>query len=235
MVLRGNYSLVLSGTSLVNVETVVLNSGSDARFYSAGTPFSYDITTADDTVAAGATMTFNGGQLAANEVLHFDGSAETNGNFRLFGGSAKDVIKGGAGNDLIYGGLGGDVLAGGAGADVFWLKSAAESSSTHYDTLMDFDFSVDRIDLPFTVSGAAEHGMVGTINLATFDADMARIVDQDLNPYGLIEVTTDPNSDIGSHVFLVVDADGDGAYQADHDYVIDVTHSVVPPDPTLFI
>jgi Ca2+-binding RTX toxin-like protein len=235
MVLRGNYSLTLSGTSIVNVETVVLNSGSDARFYAAGTPFSYDITTADDTVAAGQTMTFNGGQLAANELLHFDGSAETNGNFRLFGGSANDVIKGGAGNDLIYGGLGGDVLTGGAGADVFWLKSAAESSSTHYDSLIGFDYTVDRIDLPFTVSGAAEHGMVGTINLATFDADMARIVDQDLNPYGLIEVTTDANSDIGGHVFLVVDADGDGAYQADHDYVIDVTHSVVPPDPTFFI
>jgi VCBS repeat-containing protein len=235
MVLRGNYTLTLSGTSIVNVETVVLNSGSDARFYAAGTPFSYDVTTADDTVAAGQTMTFNGGQLSASETLHFDGSLETNGNFRLFGGSANDVIKGGAGSDLIYGGRGGDVLTGGAGADVFWLKSAAESSSTHYDTLMDFDYMVDRIDLPFTVSGIAQHNAVGTVNLATFDADIAGLVDQELNPYGLIEVTTDPNSDIGSHVFLVVDADGDGAYQADHDYVFDITHTVVPPATSYFI
>jgi Ca2+-binding RTX toxin-like protein len=235
MVLRGNYSLVLSGTSLVNVETVVLNSGSDARFYAAGTPFSYDIATADDTVAAGQTMTFNGGQLGASETLHFDGSAETNGNFRLFGGSASDVIKGGAGNDLIYGGLGGDVLSGGAGADVFWLKSAAESSSTHYDTLIGFDQSVDRIDLPTAVSSVAYNGMVGTINQATFDADIARIVDQDLNPYGAIMVTTDNQSDIGGHVFLIVDGDGDGAYQADHDYVFDVTHSLIDPTPAMFI
>src|SRR3954451_8647787 len=130
MVLRGNYSLTLSGTSIVNVETVVLNSGSDARFYSAGTSFSYDITTADDTVAAGQTMTFNGGQLSASETLHFDGSLETNGNFRLFGGSANDAIKSGAGNDLIYGGLGQDDLTGGAGTDTFRYQGAGESTAT---------------------------------------------------------------------------------------------------------
>jgi Ca2+-binding RTX toxin-like protein len=146
MVLRGNYSLVLSGTSLVNVETVVLNSGSDARFYAAGTPFSYDITTADDTVAAGQTMTFNGGQLSASETLHFDGSLETNGNFRLFGGSANDVIKGGAGNDLIYGGLGQDDLTGGSGADTFRYQGAGESTVGAPDRILDFA-SGDVIDL----------------------------------------------------------------------------------------
>jgi Ca2+-binding RTX toxin-like protein len=146
MVLRGNYSLTLSGTSIVNVETVVLNSGSDARFYAAGTPFSYDITTADDTVAAGQTMTFNGGALSAAETLHFDGSAETNGNFRLFGGSADDVIKGGAGNDLIYGGLGHDDLTGGAGADTFRYQGAGESTASASDHILDFA-SGDIIDL----------------------------------------------------------------------------------------
>jgi Ca2+-binding RTX toxin-like protein len=146
MVLRGNYTLTLSGTSIVNVETVVLNSGSDARFYAAGTPFSYDITTADDTVAAGATMTFNGGQLSASETLHFDGSLETNGNFRLFGGSASDVIKGGAGNDLLYGGLGQDDLTGGAGADTFRYQGAGESTTTATDRILDFATG-DIIDL----------------------------------------------------------------------------------------
>jgi len=146
MVLRGNYSLTLSGTSIVNVETVVLNSGSDARFYAAGTPFSYDITTADDTVAAGQTMTFNGGQLSASETLHFDGSLETNGNFRLFGGSANDVIKGGAGNDLLYGGLGHDDLTGGAGADTFRYQGTGESTTSATDRILDFA-SGDIIDL----------------------------------------------------------------------------------------
>jgi Ca2+-binding RTX toxin-like protein len=147
MVLRGNYSLVLSGTSVVNVETVVLMSGSDARFYAPGTPFSYDITTAEDTVAAGQTMTFNGARLNANETLHFDGSLETNGNFRLFGGSADDVIKGGAGDDLIYGGLGADQLTGGAGADVFRYQATAESTSTSLDLISDFTSGTDKLDL----------------------------------------------------------------------------------------
>jgi Ca2+-binding RTX toxin-like protein len=147
MVLRGNYSLTLSGSSLVNVETVVLMSGSDARFYSAGTPFSYDITTADDTVAAGETMTFNGGQLSASEMLHFDGSLETNGSFRLFGGSAADVIKGGAGNDLIYGGLGADQLTGGGGADTFRYQGAAESTAMALDVIQDFVSGSDKLDL----------------------------------------------------------------------------------------
>jgi Ca2+-binding RTX toxin-like protein len=147
MVLRGNYSLTLTGTSIVNVETVVLMSGSDARFYAPGTPFSYDIATAEDTVAAGQTMTFNGGQLSASETLHFDGSLETNGNFRLFGGNADDVIKGGAGNDLIYGGLGADQLTGGAGVDVFRYQSASESTSTALDLITDFTSGTDGIDL----------------------------------------------------------------------------------------
>jgi hypothetical protein len=135
----------LSGTSIVNVETVVLNSGSDARFYAAGTPFSYDITTADDTVAAGQTMTFNGGQLSA-ETLHFDGSLETNGNFRLFGGSADDVIKGGAGSDLIYGGLGAGPADRRRRADVFRYQGSGESTTTATDRILDFA-SGDVIDL----------------------------------------------------------------------------------------
>ncbi|MEA3048272.1 MAG: serralysin [Sphingomonadales bacterium] len=146
MVLRGNYSLTLSGSSIVNVETVVLLSGSDARFYAAGTPFSYDIATADDTVAAGQTMTFNGARLNANETMHFDGSLETNGNFRLFAGSADDVIRGGAGNDLIYGGLGADTLAGGGGNDVFRYQGATESTTNGRDGIQDFSLG-DLIDL----------------------------------------------------------------------------------------
>jgi VCBS repeat-containing protein len=146
LVLRGNYSLTLSGTSLVNVETVTLLSGSDARFYPSGTPFSYDIATAEDTVAAGQTMTFNGGRLAANETMHFDGSAEHDGAFRLFGGNADDVLRGGAGNDLLYGGLGNDTLAGGGGNDVFRYQSAAESTTNGRDGIQDFSLG-DLIDL----------------------------------------------------------------------------------------
>jgi hypothetical protein len=157
LVLRGNYTLTLTGSSIVNVETVVLNSGSDARFYAAGTPFSYDIATADDTVAAGQTMTINGAKLAANETMHFDGSLETNGNFRLFAGSADDVLHGGAGNDLIYGGLGADTLTGGGGNDVFRYQGATESTTNGRDGIQDFSLGdlidLSRVDADSTHSG----------------------------------------------------------------------------------
>jgi Ca2+-binding RTX toxin-like protein len=121
-------------------------SGSDARFVATTSNFNYDITTADNTVAAGATMTFNGGGLRDTESLTFDGSAETNGNFRIFGGAGIDDITGGAGNDLIYGGLGADTLRGGAGNDVFRYQSADESTSAGRDGIQDFTIG-DIIDL----------------------------------------------------------------------------------------
>ncbi len=146
MVLRGNYDLVLDGSSIQDVETVTLMSGADTRFFAAGTDFNYSITTADDTVANGATMTFNGGALRATETLTFDGHLETDGNFRLFGGAGDDVITGGAGNDLIFGGLGTDTLTGGAGADTFRYQSAAESTTNGRDGIQDFGAG-DTIDL----------------------------------------------------------------------------------------
>jgi Ca2+-binding RTX toxin-like protein len=146
LVLRGDYHIVMDGASMTNIETVTLMSGADARFAPAGTPFHYDISTADNTVAAGATMTFNGGDLAAGETLHFDGSAETNGAFRVFGGKADDVLVGGAGGDLLFGGLGADQLTGGGGNDMFRYQSASESTASALDHILDFA-SGDRIDM----------------------------------------------------------------------------------------
>ncbi|MEA3001759.1 MAG: large repetitive protein, partial [Sphingomonadales bacterium] len=80
----------------------------------------------------------------------------------------------------------------------------------------------------------AAHQAVGHVDLATFDADLARLVDADLNPFGAIELSAN-GGDIGTRFFLVVDADGDGAYQAGLDYVIELPNAVVPPTPDIFI
>jgi Ca2+-binding RTX toxin-like protein len=216
MVLRGNYSLVLSGTSIVNVETVVLNSGSDARFYAPGTPFSYDITTADDTVAGGQTMTFNGGALSASETLHFDGSLETNGNFRLFGGSANDVIKGGAGNDLIYGGLGQDDLTGGAGADTFRYQGAGESTTTATDRILDFA-SGDVIDLGRI--DAVPGGGDDAFNLVgAFDGHAGQLVlTQGANNVWTVSGDTDGNGQADFQILVTV---SDGHQLGSSDFVL---------------
>jgi Ca2+-binding RTX toxin-like protein len=150
MVLRGDYNLTLSADSLVNVETVVFLSGTDARFYASGTDFHYSIATADNTVGAGVTMTFNGGALRGTETLSFDGSAESDGHMRIFGGAANDHIIGGGQSDLIFGGDGADVLTGGGGNDEFRFQNVSESSVSAPDKITDFtagDFiNLGRID-----------------------------------------------------------------------------------------
>jgi Ca2+-binding RTX toxin-like protein len=196
----------LSGTSIVNVETVVLMSGSDARFYAVGTPFSYDVTTADDTVAAGQTMTFNGGALSASETLHFDGSLETNGNFRLFGGSANDVLKGGAGSDLIYGGLGQDDLTGGAGADAFRYQGAGESTAQASDHILDFA-SGDIIDLG-RIDAVAGGGDDAFHLVGAFDGQAGELVlSQGASNLWTVSGDTDGNGQADFQILVTV-ADG---------------------------
>src|SRR5206468_1330188 len=139
-------AVTFAANAFDSVETVTLMSASNTKFFGGGTRYSYDITTNDGNVAAGATMTFNAGGLVAGETLHFNGAAETNGNFRIFGGADIDVITGGHGNDLIYGGLGADTLTGGAGNDVFRYHSVAESTSAAHDGIQDLTTG-DKIDL----------------------------------------------------------------------------------------
>jgi Ca2+-binding RTX toxin-like protein len=220
LVLRGNYSLTLSGTSLVNVETVTLLSGSDARFYPSGTPFSYDIATAEDTVANGQTMIFNGGRLSATETLHFDGSAETNGNFRLFGGNADDVLTGGAGNDLLYGGLGHDVLNGGGGLDVYQYKALAESTGSTYDTIIGFRPGQNAIDLPgHSISQFDSQLLSGTLSTASFDSDLGAAIGSAILGAGKTVLFRPDAGDLAGALFLVADFNGVAGYQASQDYV----------------
>jgi hypothetical protein len=217
-VLRGDYDLILNAGSIVNVETVTLMSGADARFYPAGTDFTYSITADDNMVAAGATMTFNGGGLGAGEALTFDGSAETNGNFRIFGGADDDVITGGAGNDLIYGGLGADTLTGGAGNDVFRYQSADESTPAGRDGIQDFTtgdiIDLSRIDaifgtpendgFTFIGSGAFTHhaGELQAVNTAGNIWTVSGDIDGDGNADFQVIVVSADNHVIGAGDFV---------------------------------
>jgi Ca2+-binding RTX toxin-like protein len=192
LVLRGDYQIVMSGQSMTHIETVTLMSGADARFAPAGTPFHYGITTAEDTVAAGATMTFNGGGLGSAETLRFDGSAEQDGGaFRIFGGNGNDTITGGAGADLIFGGLGADVLKGGAGNDVFRYQAAGESTAAAMDQILDFA-SGDRIDLSraghFTFIDGAFGGHAGELRVENL-SDNVWSVQADLDGDGHADFT----------------------------------------------
>ena len=79
--------------------------------------FSYNITTHDATVAAGALLTVDGGALAAGSTFVFNGLAETNGRFWLNSGGGNDNLTGGTGDDELESGGGADSLSGAAGND----------------------------------------------------------------------------------------------------------------------
>lgn len=129
----GSHALVLSDTTLTNIEVLAVLPGK-------AMPYSYEITSDDATVSAGQTFTVFGGNLATSENFTFDGSAETNGAFLFFGGLGTDNFTGGAKNDGFFFGpdkfATADVIHGGDGLDQLGLdghSGALTLDATHTD------------------------------------------------------------------------------------------------------
>ena len=121
--IQGDYILTLGATTLTGVETLALLSHSNATFGggSAG-PFTYYIEMNDANVVAGQNFTVNANSLEAGEVFVFNGSAETDGTFRIYAGFGHVDLTGGAGSDGFFFGEGGrfdatDRVNGGSGRD----------------------------------------------------------------------------------------------------------------------
>ena len=153
--LRGDYDIDFNAPgfedAFTNIESITLSSGTDERHQRGGDgEFDYRLIWADSLLAAGATMTVNGAMLMrfpySEETMHFDGSRETDGHFRLFAGYGTDTLIGGAGNDLLYGGIGADLLVGNAGADIFRYDERGDSLPYGFDTIRGFEHGVDKID-----------------------------------------------------------------------------------------
>ncbi|HEY0445312.1 MAG TPA: right-handed parallel beta-helix repeat-containing protein [Allosphingosinicella sp.] len=231
IVMRGRYTVAFGPDAFTNVEAIVFNSATDTRYFAAGLNYGYTFASHDNNIAAGATMIFNGSTLLATETLVFDGSAETDGILRLFGGAANDALTGGRCADLLYGGLGADLLVGGGGGDTFLYQAAAESTGTSFDTIIDFDCTVDRIDLPGDrgIAGAAG----GTLSAASFDADLAAALNGVLGVDGAVLFVADAGDYLG-RTFAVVDANGQAGYQSGQDFVIEFVNSGTPIQPIDF-
>jgi hypothetical protein len=178
---------------------------------------SYSLTSSDQNVAAGKVLTLSGAALGPQHGFTFDGSAETDGSFVFEGGAGADGFTGGSGNDVISGGGGGDRLRGGAGADRFTYNAASESSGKGYDSLLDFNFGEDRIDLPVAVGGFSAAVSKGSLSTATFDSDLAKA----LGGLGAGQAAffTPDKGELSGKSFLVVDGNGKAGYQAGEDYV----------------
>jgi Ca2+-binding RTX toxin-like protein len=128
VVLQGNTNVVLTGQMLSGVESLYPYTGSDAGYGDTGlNRYSYVIASTDSLVAAGGSFTVDGYALLVGENLTFDGSAETDGSFRLYGGAGVDSLTGGAGGDVFIFDSGrfgqGDTIVGGAGFDTLQFQS----------------------------------------------------------------------------------------------------------------
>ena len=141
--LQGDYlvPLVLTATSLTDVERIVVNAG-----------FSYDITTVDANVAAGKSLVVNGNGLGVLDLLLFDGSAESDGRFLLIGGDGDDDLTGGGADDTLIGGAGGNSLDGGGGND-----------------LVDYSFAPGPVDVDLDAGSAADNGSGGSDTLSDIE------------------------------------------------------------------
>jgi VCBS repeat-containing protein len=128
IVLQGNYSGGLTlDASVTGIEAISMLAGSNTAFGNSGTQlYDYTITTDDANFATGIRAKINGSALLAGEDLTFNGSAEKDASFLVYGGRGVDNLTGGAGNDIFFFDSGRfaafDRVDGGAGYDGLFLR-----------------------------------------------------------------------------------------------------------------
>jgi Ca2+-binding RTX toxin-like protein len=223
LALRGNYSLTFGAGQLFGIENIGLLSAHDTRFGALGSSYSYDLTMVDGNVASGVQMVVDGAKLRVAEFFRFDGSAELDGSFRVFGGLVDDTIIASRNNDFLQGNGGIDSLTGGEGADTFRYLSASDSALGAADRILDFTPGTDKIDLSridsnshsagdqafswigsnaFTGSGAASAG-----ELRAFQSGASWFVEGDTDGDGnadlLIDLTLMGPTPLGPGDFLL--------------------------------
>ncbi|MFM6930961.1 MAG: calcium-binding protein [Novosphingobium sp.] len=203
--LLGTYNVTLGASTLTNVEKL------DA--YSSGNvaaPNNYTLIMNDGNVAAGQQLFVTAASLRTGEHLNFDGSAETNGKFLIYGGHDSDTIVGGAGADRIIGGEGADTLTGGAGNDAFQFNLKTDSTPAARDTIIDFATG-DKLDFYFfdandNAGGSQHFTFIGTAAFSNV-AGQLMVVDQG-----------------GGHWLVEGDTNGDGV--ADFSLAVTSDHAL---------
>jgi Ca2+-binding RTX toxin-like protein len=218
--LRGDYTLDFNAagfeTAFTNVESLAILTSANSEFAGGGDgDFDYTITWADALLAAGATFTVNASRLQAHETFVFDGSKETDGVLRVFGGASADTLTGGGSSTQLHGGGGADVLNGGAGTDLFRYSNVGDSNAAATDTVQGFVAGTDKIDVgrvdakastsdlneafifigsnAFSAAGPNAPGQLRTYNVS---GDLWR-VEGDVNGDGIADLVIDVHVEAG--------------------------------------
>jgi Ca2+-binding RTX toxin-like protein len=142
LALRGDYALTFAAGQLISIESLLLQSGRDVR---ENTDYDYTITMVDANLVGGR-MTVDAAQLRSSESVNFNGGAEDDGSFRIFGGAGDDTFAGSQLADSIEGRRGADTLIGNGGNDSFVYREASHSTAGAQDRILDFTLG-DLIDL----------------------------------------------------------------------------------------
>jgi Ca2+-binding RTX toxin-like protein len=233
--LQGDYSesraVVFAADVMKSIEKLIFLSAGNSPFGAGSADgFDYDITMHDANVLAGERLIVQANRLVSNgtldETLIFNGGAETDGSFNIFGGEGGDTIIGGAlgdsisgrgGNDRITGGGGADTLRGDAGNDMFVYLAVSDSTAAARDTIFGFAAG-DRIDLS-AIDAIAGGG----------DNAFSFIGDASFSAAGQVRATAD-----GSGGWLIeADVNGDGA--ADLSILLTVTDPAFMPTANEFL
>ncbi len=162
LVLQGNYTITLSGANISGIELVSLQSGANRSFGDTTNSFyDFNITTANDLVAAGQQLIVNGQSLRAGEDFTFNGSAETDGRFLVYGGHGVDNLTGGSGVDVFFfegarwgasdrvnGGGGRDAIVISAGSGVTHIEFAADAFTNIESISLNNHYASDPTQLP---------------------------------------------------------------------------------------
>ncbi|HYJ84386.1 MAG TPA: calcium-binding protein, partial [Allosphingosinicella sp.] len=127
LVLQGPYGSLALSANVTQIENVSILAGSNTAFGEPGTNrYDYILTVNDANFAAGVQARINGAALLEGEDFTFDGSAETDAKFVVYGGKGVDTLTGGLGNDIFFYAeerfATGDTVNGGAGYDGMFLR-----------------------------------------------------------------------------------------------------------------
>ena len=191
-----------------------------------------------DLVSSSVSLTLkpNIENLNLNGVADISGNGNTGAN-RINGNAGSNILRGYEGTDTLNGGDGNDILLGGTASDslnpgsdtvkdIIRFSAVGDSTGSQRDIITGLDLTnEDRLDFTVVPTSLTFVG-TGALNLATINASLAAAVDAALAVNGA--VLFDPNAgdmNVAGHLFVVIDANGDGVYKPNQDYVVQLVNS----------